>query len=159
MSMAERRLLPVIALAFAGWVSVPFVAPLLPDGAWEDGTIAVLIGLALFLIPDGTGRKMLEWREADRAPWAVIMMFGGGLALAAAMTKSGLAAWIGASLLPLSAWPLLLVASSPAASRTGRTRSGTSHGAMGACCHRQTASPQTDLPKELARYMPAARWY
>lgn len=110
MSVPERRLLPVIALAFFGWVTVPFLAPLLPDGAWEDGTIAVIIGLALFLIPDGTGRRMLEWREADRAPWAVIMMFGGGLALAAAMTRSGLAAWIGESLLPLAAWPLVLVA-------------------------------------------------
>jgi len=110
MSTPERRLLPVIALAFLGWMSVPLVAPLLPEGAWEDGTIAVIIGLTLFLLPDGTGRRMLEWREADRAPWGVIMMFGGGLALAAAMTRSGLAEWIGASLLPLAAWPLVLVA-------------------------------------------------
>jgi len=110
MTVAERRLLPIIALAFLGWVTVPFLAPLLPDGAWEDGTIAVIIGIGLFLIPDGTGRRMLEWREADRAPWGVIMMFGGGLALAAAMTRSGLAGWIGESLLPLAAWPLVLVA-------------------------------------------------
>lgn len=110
MSAPERRLLPVIALAFLGWVTVPFIAPLLPAGAWEDGTIAVIIGISLFLLPDGTGRKMLEWREADRAPWGVIMMFGGGLALAGAMTRSGLAAWIGESMLPLAAWPLVLVA-------------------------------------------------
>ena len=110
MTTPERRLLPLIALAFALWASVPLLAPLLPDGAWEDGTIAVLIGLALFLLPDGTGRRLLEWREADRAPWGVIMMFGGGLALAAAMGRTGLATWIGEALLPLSAWPLLLVA-------------------------------------------------
>jgi sodium-dependent dicarboxylate transporter 2/3/5 len=110
MNVAERRLLPVIALAFLGWATVPLVAPLLPAGGWEDGTIAVIIGIALFLIPDGTGRRMLEWPEANRAPWGVIMMFGGGLALAAAMTRSGLASWIGESMLPLAAWPLVLVA-------------------------------------------------
>ena len=110
MTLPERRLLPVIALAFIAWCSVPWVASLLPDGAWEDGTIAVIAGLSLFLLPDGTGRKLLEWREADRAPWGVIMMFGGGLALAAGMTRTGLAAWIGEALLPLAAWPLFLVA-------------------------------------------------
>jgi solute carrier family 13 (sodium-dependent dicarboxylate transporter), member 2/3/5 len=110
MTAPERRLLLVIALAFIGWASVPLVQPMLPDGAWEDGTIAVLIGILLFLIPDGTGRRMLEWREADRVPWGVMMMFGGGLALAAAMTSSGLAGWIGNALLPLAAWPLVLVA-------------------------------------------------
>ena len=64
----------------------------------------------MFLLPDGTGRPLLVWREADRAPWSVIFMFGGGLALAAGMSASGLAKWIGAALLPLEAWPLLLVA-------------------------------------------------
>ena len=71
---------------------------------------AVIAGLALFLLPDGTGRRLLEWKEADRAPWSVILMFGGGLALAAGMTKSGLAAWLGQALLPLAGVPLVLVA-------------------------------------------------
>jgi sodium-dependent dicarboxylate transporter 2/3/5 len=83
---------------------------LLPDGSLEDGTIAVAAGLVLFVLPDGTGRPMLVWSEADRAPWGVIMMFGGGLALAAGMTASGLAVWLGQSLLPLSALPLWVVA-------------------------------------------------
>ncbi|HAV80409.1 MAG TPA: C4-dicarboxylate ABC transporter, partial [Erythrobacter sp.] len=48
--------------------------------------------------------------EANRAPWGVIMMFGGGLALAAGMSASGLADWLGNALLPLEAFPLLLVA-------------------------------------------------
>ena len=44
----------------------------------------MIASLALFLIPDGTGRPLLVWKEADRAPWSVIFMFGGGLALVAA---------------------------------------------------------------------------
>ena len=109
-SSAERRLLPVIALAFAAWVTQLWIAPLLPADSWTDGTIAVLAALALFLIPDGTGRPLLVWQEADRAPWGVIMMFGGGLALAAGMEQSGLAEWLGQALLPLSSVPLIVVA-------------------------------------------------
>jgi sodium-dependent dicarboxylate transporter 2/3/5 len=105
----ELRLLPIFALAFLAWVTQPLVAAWLPPGAWTDGTIAVIAALALFLLPDGTGRPLLVWQEAEGAPWSVIFMFGGGLALAAGMSASGLATWIGTALLPLAAWPLLLV--------------------------------------------------
>ena len=107
---AERRLLPVIAIAFFLWVTQYWAAPLLPKGSWTDGTIAILAAMALFLVPDGTGRPLLVWQEADRAPWGVIMMFGGGLALAAGMDASGLAEWLGQALLPLQAFPLVVVA-------------------------------------------------
>jgi sodium-dependent dicarboxylate transporter 2/3/5 len=109
-SPAEKRLVPMIALAFVLWMTRPWVGEYLPADSWTDGTIAIIAGLALFLLPDGTGRPLLVWSEADRAPWGVIMMFGGGLALAAAMGTSGLADWLGQSLLPLSAVPLPLVA-------------------------------------------------
>ena len=106
----ERRLIPLVALAFVLWVTQSWTAPLLPEGGLTDGTIGVAVGLLLFVVPDGTGRPLLTWPEADRAPWGVIMMFGGGLALAAGMTASGLATWLGQSLLPLSALPLWVVA-------------------------------------------------
>jgi sodium-dependent dicarboxylate transporter 2/3/5 len=109
-SVPERRLVPLVALALLLWVTQPLTEPLLPKGGLTDGTIAIFVGLVLFVVPDGTGRPMLTWKEANRAPWDVIMMFGGGLALAAGMTASGLAAWLGQSLLPLSALPLWVVA-------------------------------------------------
>jgi sodium-dependent dicarboxylate transporter 2/3/5 len=109
-SAPEKRLVPLAILTFLAWTTQPLVAPLLPPGSWTDGTIAVIAGLALFLLPDGTGRALLVWHEAERAPWGVIFMFGGGLALAAGMQASGLAEWIGGALLPLEAWPLLAVA-------------------------------------------------
>jgi sodium-dependent dicarboxylate transporter 2/3/5 len=106
----EKRLVPVFALTVIAWISMPLIKPLLPAGGIDDGTIAAIAGLALFMLPDGTGRRLLNWDEANRAPWAVILMFGGGLALAMGMTESGLADWLGRMLLPLRAVPLPLVA-------------------------------------------------
>ena len=106
----ERRLVPLIVITFALWMAAPLLEPLLPKGSLTDGTIAVIAGLLLFILPDGTGRPLLTWQEADRAPWGVIMMFGGGLALAAGMQASGLAEWLGNALLPLSAVPLIITA-------------------------------------------------
>lgn len=110
LTLPEKRLIPLVALTVLAWMSQPLIEPFLPEGSLTDGTIAIAAGLALFLIPDGTGRPLLEWAEADHAPWGVIMMFGGGLALAAGMGVSGLAEWLGQALLPLSAVPLVVVA-------------------------------------------------
>lgn len=108
-SRAEKRLVPIVALVVAAWVAQPFVEPLLPKGSLSDGTIAIAGAILLFVVPDGSGRPMLNWDEANRAPWGVIMMFGGGLALAAGIGESGLGAWLGTAMEPLrSVHPLLL---------------------------------------------------
>jgi sodium-dependent dicarboxylate transporter 2/3/5 len=109
-SVAEKRLVVVVALAMLAWMSQPWTEPLFPKGGLTDGTIAAIAGLSMFLIPDGTGRKMLSWPEANRAPWDVVLMFGGGLAMAMGMTASGLAAWLGQALLPLAAVPAPVMA-------------------------------------------------
>lgn len=109
-SVAERRLVPIVALTFALWMVMPLLEPLVPAGSLTEGTIAVGASLLLFLLPDGTGRPLLAWDEADRAPWGVFLMFGGGLALAAGMGASGLADWIGQQLLPLEVLPLIVLA-------------------------------------------------
>ena len=109
-SVAEKRLAPIFALAVAAWVAMPWLKDLAPPGGIDDGTIAAIAGLALFIVPDGTGRPLLNWEEAMRAPWGVILMFGGGLSLAMGMSESGLADWLGQMLLPLRAVPLPVVA-------------------------------------------------
>ena len=109
-SEAERRLVPVIAITFIAWMLRGFVAPYFPEGSLTDGTVAIAASLALFILPDGTGRRLLNWEEANRAPWGVLLMFGGGLALAGGMMRTGLADWLGNALLPLSDVPVIVVA-------------------------------------------------
>jgi solute carrier family 13 (sodium-dependent dicarboxylate transporter), member 2/3/5 len=109
-SIAEKRLVPLVALVVVGWIAAPFLSPFLPRDALTDGSVAILGALLLFVIPDGSGRALLNWDEANRAPWGVIMMFGGGLALAAGIGESGLAQWLGVALQPLGGIPALAIA-------------------------------------------------
>lgn len=106
----QKRMSVIVALAFVGWLVAPFLTDSLPDGALTDGSVAIIAALILFVLPDGTGRPMLTWKEANRAPWDVLLLFGGGLALAGGMGASGLADWLGQMLLPLQAVPLFVVA-------------------------------------------------
>ncbi|WP_300973579.1 DASS family sodium-coupled anion symporter [Sphingomonas sp. LHG3406-1] len=109
-SSAEKRLIPVILLTVAAWTLLPLIADRLPKDVLVDGTVAIAAALLLFVVPDGTGRPILNWNEANRAPWDVIMLFGGGLALAAGIGESGLDTWLGTALAPLKAVHPLLIA-------------------------------------------------
>ena len=76
-----------------------------------DPRIAMLCGLALFLTPSGNSNQnnLLDWKDAEKGvPWGVLLLFGGGLSLAAAAQSTGLAAWIG-SLMPVGLSLILLV--------------------------------------------------
>ncbi len=109
-TVPEQRLVPLFVLTVLAWVTLPVTEGLFPKGGLTDGTIAAIAGLVLFILPDGTGRPMLTWKEANRAPWDVVLMFGGGLSLAMGMDASGLSDWLGTAMLPLKAVPLPVVA-------------------------------------------------
>ena len=68
--------------------------------AVQDSTIAVTAAVLLFLLPVDWRRGVfaLDWQTAQKIPWDVLILFGGGLSLARAMAESGLAVWIGTSL-------------------------------------------------------------
>lgn len=111
MSGPERRVLGVVGLVAAAWVCQPLLRPIVP--ALTDAGIAVIGALLVCILPSGTrnaeGHRvpLLDWEEARRAPWYLILLLGGGLALADAVVKSGLSAWLGTSLEAVSGLPLL----------------------------------------------------
>ncbi len=91
----EKTVLIVFGLVCLGWVIRGFVLDQLIPGI--DDTIIVLIGVVLvFMLPSSTpGERILDWKTAERIPWGVLILFGGGLALAEGFKVTGLADWIG----------------------------------------------------------------
>lgn len=98
MTPAERRLVPVLALLLAGWVVLPLLRGPLGLAAVDDAIVAMAAALLLPVIPDGAGGRLLMAEDLPRLPWEVLLLFAGGLALAEAITATGLAGWIGAGL-------------------------------------------------------------
>jgi sodium-dependent dicarboxylate transporter 2/3/5 len=71
----------------------------------------MLGALVLFFLPSGMGdgSEMMTWEDAKGLPWGVLLLFGGGLSLAAAIDASELDAWVGRTLQALEAWPVFLI--------------------------------------------------
>jgi sodium-dependent dicarboxylate transporter 2/3/5 len=90
-------------------VTRPLLERRLP--AISDAGIAIAGALLMFAIPLGWRplRVALSWKQAERLPWAVLILFGGGLSLAAAIQRTGLAEWIGLALGVLAGWPTFVV--------------------------------------------------
>ncbi|HSF93724.1 MAG TPA: DASS family sodium-coupled anion symporter [Thermohalobaculum sp.] len=108
-SPAERRVAMVAGAAALGWILRPAVQHYVPGLALSDAGIAVAAGLALFAVPSGEGGRLLSWPQAAELRWDVLILFGGGLALAAAIADSGLAAWIGGAAERLHGLPAALL--------------------------------------------------
>lgn len=106
----EKRLLPILVATVAAWVLLPFLREPFGLPAIDDGMIAVGAGLLLLIVGDGRGARLLTWDDTARAPWGVMLMYGGGLALAAAITDSGLSLWVGEQLRGVGSLPVWAIA-------------------------------------------------
>ncbi len=104
MTPAQKRIVAVGVLVACGWIFRGLVHLDFLKGV-EDATIAMTGAILLFLIPSGDerGSFLLDWDTARTIPWGVMLLFGGGLSLAGAFMKSGLAAWIATKLSVLQA--------------------------------------------------------
>jgi sodium-dependent dicarboxylate transporter 2/3/5 len=110
-SRAERLVAGVMLSVAACWLFRPLITAALPWLPLSDAGIAMIGALSLFLLPADLkkGRFLLSWDEAMKIRWDVLILFGGGLALAAAIGESDLAGWIGDRLTGLGALPIFLL--------------------------------------------------
>ncbi|GMW01584.1 MAG: di- and tricarboxylate transporter [Candidatus Hydrogenedentota bacterium] len=93
-----------------GFVIVPGWSRLLPNPALvDDSTVAMLFAALLFVLPihPRKGEFALDWETARTIPWGVLMLFGGGLAIAKGFAESGLVSWMGERLSVLGGLPPL----------------------------------------------------
>ena len=81
-----------------------------------DAGIAILVAIALFIIPssDRNG-ELLSWEQSSKLPWGLLLLFGGGLSLGVQINDSGLGLWIGQSLVSLKTVPLIILVMAVAA--------------------------------------------
>ncbi len=111
LSAAERRVAAIFLATALAWIGRPLASAAFPDLALSDTGIAVIAALGLFVIPVDLrkGVFLMNWECAKTLPWGVLLLFGGGLSLADAITRTGLAAWIADGLAVLGVWPPVLV--------------------------------------------------
>ena len=92
-SYEEKMVLAVFILTASAWITRSFwLAKINP--AIDDSIIALIGALLLFVIPAKKKEPILDWKTAKHIPWGIILLFGGGLAVAKGFNESGLAEWI-----------------------------------------------------------------
>jgi sodium-dependent dicarboxylate transporter 2/3/5 len=105
----------IVAIVFTSaavlWVTQPILAPMFPNLKISDAGIAMTLAFALFVIPVDFKRGIfaLDWEWANKIPWGLLVLFGGGLSLAEAAGASGLAVWLGQGMASWSAIPVWLL--------------------------------------------------
>ena len=120
---AQKRVFAVFAATAALWIfrrpmplgsfHLPGWQAWIPAQGLNDGVVAMTMGMLLFVLPSGErGERLLRWRDVERKmPWGILVLFGGGFALADAVGASGLSAWVGGRFDALAGLsPLLLIA-------------------------------------------------
>lgn len=107
MSRGEKMVGVVFIVGALSWIFLPTLF----KETFSDELIAMIIALALFLIPvrPKDGIALLDWKSAKEIPWDVLLLFGGGLSLSAAFTNNGLSQWIGDISSGLGGLPVVLI--------------------------------------------------
>ncbi len=79
----------------------------------DDGSVSIAVALTLFMIPAGNkvGGRLMDWEDAKRVPWGILLLFGGGLAIAKGFSTSGLGEYVAGQLQVLlgDSSPLMIV--------------------------------------------------
>jgi len=97
-----------------GSVNIPGWSSLFSSPTYiNDGTVAITMSIILFLIPAKSkkGKRVMDWSTASKIPWNIVLLFGGGFALASAFKESGLSIWVGEQLSYIgSLHPIMIIA-------------------------------------------------
>jgi solute carrier family 13 (sodium-dependent dicarboxylate transporter), member 2/3/5 len=108
-SRAELMVAVIFVMVALLWITRPLIEVYLPG--ISDAGIAIFGALLLFLTPLNfrTGQFLLTWKAASKLPWGVLILFGGGLTLAGAIQRTGLADWVGGYFAVLGGLPFVII--------------------------------------------------
>ena len=106
----EKKVLIIFSLAASAWMFRTLLDNFVPLSGLTDAGIAIFAALSFFFIPsENTKTDLLTWDQANKLPWGLLVLFGGGLSLAASISSSGLGDWIGQGLTILGNIPPILL--------------------------------------------------
>jgi sodium-dependent dicarboxylate transporter 2/3/5 len=109
----EKRVLTVFGLTALAWITRGE-----PFGGWQswlglpqanDASVALLAVVVMFVVPNGSGGRLLDWERASTIPWGVLLLFSGGICLASGFVASGLSDIMGEALAGLTDMPVWLL--------------------------------------------------
>jgi sodium-dependent dicarboxylate transporter 2/3/5 len=108
-TLAEKNVLFVFVFAASSWILRPYLVQIVGLNITDTG-IAMIAALLLFMLPakKNSDERLLDWQSANQLPWGILLLFGGGLTLAAQIKSSGLAAYIANSLADASLLPIVV---------------------------------------------------
>lgn len=108
-SFEEKAVFVVFVFAALAWITRTFILVKINENI-DDAIIAMTAAIVLFLIPSRNREEaLLDWTTAVKLPWGILLLFGGGLAIAAGFVSSGLSEWIGSQLTALQGVHILIV--------------------------------------------------
>lgn len=111
-SYEEKVVLSVFILTGMAWISRSFLLNIFIPSL-DDTIIALICGVSLFLLKtknkNGFKERIMNWEDAVKLPWGVLLLFGGGLAIAEGFQSSGLANWIADNLTKLNGFSLIVI--------------------------------------------------
>ena len=110
LSHGEKWVAIIFLLTAAAWVARPWLNETMPVLNLSDTVIAMLAMLAFFIVPIRVKNLqfLMNWQDMRRLPWDVLLLFGGGLSLAAMIRRTGLAEWIAGTLDILGNMPSIM---------------------------------------------------
>ena len=107
----EIKIAFIFSLAVIAWMTSRLIREYFGIGL-EDAGVAIIISILLFVIPSSINKKedLMQWDKTSKLPWGLLILFGGGLSLAAQVSNSGLGLWIGQGLTVLKlVHPIILI--------------------------------------------------
>ncbi|NQX93056.1 MAG: DASS family sodium-coupled anion symporter [Flavobacteriales bacterium] len=111
-SNPEVRVMLIFATTAVLWMSRSLLNKGLPFKL-DDTVIGITMSIMLFILPAGDHKKksskLLDWDDTSKLPWGILLLFGGGMALASGFKTTGVMEYLGVLLSDFATWPLILL--------------------------------------------------
>lgn len=106
LSKDEKKISIIFGLTALAWMFRTILDNYEMFAGLTDAGIAIISAILLFMIPSSSSKgELLDWNQSNKLPWGLLILFGGGLSIAAQINSSGLGIWIGEGLSVLSTVP------------------------------------------------------